>query len=310
MTFSFYSDESDVFPVFRLLNDETQTEAVVYSFGGLLNAFIVNGQNVVDGYSSCRDAKENITNGFKSCKLSPFVCRIPDAKYIFNEREYITGKFFLGKEAIHGLIYDALFEVTDSGANEDGAFVSMQYEYTKKEEGFPFSYQCSITYKLQKENRLSVVTEITNNSNDQMPLSDGWHPYFTLGNLVNDLQLHLNTNKMLEFDDRLVPTGKILSFNKFQQPELFGDTFLDNCFILSDHNNPACILKNKTLQLSILPDESYPYLQIYTPPHRKSIAIENLSGAPNAFNNNIGLIVLQPGETKKFSTSFQVHPVT
>ncbi|HYK45600.1 MAG TPA: aldose 1-epimerase [Parafilimonas sp.] len=309
MTFSFYSDDTDIFPVFRLRNNETQTEAVVYSFGGLLNAFIVNGQNVVDGFSSCRDAKENITNGFKSCKLSPFVCRLPQGKYMFNDREYTTGKFFLGKEAIHGLIYDCLFEVTDSGADEKSAFVSMQYKYTKKDEGFPFSYECAITYKLQDGNRLSVVTEVTNMSNDKMPLSDGWHPYFTLGNSVNDLQVQINTNKLLEFDDRLVPTGKILSYNKFQQPELFGDTFLDNCFILSDHNNPACILKNKTLQLSILPDASYPYLQIYAPPHRKSIAIENLSSAPNAFNNKIGLIVLQPGERKKFYTSFQVQSI-
>jgi aldose 1-epimerase len=309
MTFSFYRDDTDIFPVFRLRNKETQTEAVIYSFGGLLNAFIVNGQNVVDGFTSCRDAKESITNGFKSCKLSPFVCRIPQGKYMFNEQEFTTGKFFLRTEAIHGLIYDALFEVTSSGTDEDSAFVFMQYKYTKKDEGFPFSYECAITYRLLKENKLSVITEIANNSNVEMPLSDGWHPYFTLGNSVNDLQFQMNTNKMLEFDDRLVPTGKILSYNKFQQPELFGDTFLDNCFILSDHNNPACILKNKTLQLSILPDASYPYLQIYTPPHRKSIAIENLSGAPNAFNNKIGLIVLQPGERKKFSTSFQVQSV-
>ena len=306
MTFSFYRDDTDIFPVFRLRNEETQTEAVVYSFGGLLNAFIVNGQNVVDGFSSCRDAKESITNGFKSCKLSPFVCRIPQGKYIFNDQEYTTGKFFLGTEAIHGLIYDALFEVTGSGTDEDSAFVSMQYKYTKKDEGFPFSYECSITYRLLKENKLSVITETANNSTVEMPLSDGWHPYFTLGNSVNDLQLQINTNKMLEFDDRLVPTGKILSYNKFQQPELFGDTFLDNCFILSDHNNPACILKNKTLQLSILPDASYPYLQIYTPPHRKSIAIENLSSAPDSFNNGMGLIAIKPREKYSFATSYQI----
>ena len=102
MAFSFYSDETDIFPVFRLRNEETQTEAVVYSFGGLLNAFIVNGQNVVDGFSSCRDAKENITNGFKSCKLSPFVCRVNNGEYEFQNKKYKTGKFFLGEEAIHG----------------------------------------------------------------------------------------------------------------------------------------------------------------------------------------------------------------
>jgi aldose 1-epimerase len=45
---------------------------------------------------------------------------------------------------------------------------------------------------------------------------------------------------------------------------------------------------------------------LYTPPDRKSIAIENLSGAPNAFNNKIGLHYVKPQEDIVFETSYQV----
>ena len=56
--------------------------------------------------------------------------------------------------------------------------------------------------------------------------------------------------------------------------------------------------------LTIAPDKHYPYLQIYTPPHRKSIAIENLTSAPDSFNNGIGLLVIEPNHTLEFSTTY------
>ena len=53
--------------------------------------------------------------------------------------------------------------------------------------------------------------------------------------------------------------------------------------------------ENSGLQLTIKAGQSYPYLQVYTPPHRKSIAVENLSSPPDAFNNGMSLIIAKPG---------------
>jgi aldose 1-epimerase len=51
-------------------------------------------------------------------------------------------------------------------------------------------------------------------------------------------------------------------------------------------------------------------LQIYTPPHRKSIAIENLSSAPDAFNNKIGLIELGPEDSHAFQTRYRIESLS
>jgi aldose 1-epimerase len=51
-------------------------------------------------------------------------------------------------------------------------------------------------------------------------------------------------------------------------------------------------------------------LQIYTPPHRKSIAIENLSSAPDAFNNKIGLIELGAEESHAFQTRYRIESLS
>jgi aldose 1-epimerase len=61
--------------------------------------------------------------------------------------------------------------------------------------------------------------------------------------------------------------------------------------------------------LHIYPERAYPYLQVYTPPHRKSIAIENLSSAPDAFNNKMGLIALGPEDSQAFQTRYRIESI-
>lgn len=306
MAFNVKVDKSGVFPVIHLSNDIEKTSVEIYAFGALLNDFSLNGLNVIDGFSSPQDAKENLTGGFKSAKLSPFVCRLANSRYNINDEEHTINKFSLGNEAIHGLLFDAVFTITDYGADENAAITTLQYDYTKTNEGYPFQYSCIIIYRLENNCTLSVETIIQNNSTGTMPLCDGWHPYFTLGCETDELMMKINSTKMVEFDSSLLPTGKIIAYDKFQQPELIGGTNLDNCFLLNENNVPACSLRNNAsgLELTILPEKSYPYLQLYIPPTRNSIAIENLSAAPDAFNNKMGLIMLQPGQSTSFKTSF------
>jgi aldose 1-epimerase len=309
MPFSIEINNQEIFPVIFLKNDEEKSSAEIYSFGALLNTFKINNSiNIIDGFSSPQDAKDNITKGFKSAKLNPYVCRTAKGKYVFKDHEYNIGKFFLSEESIHGLLYDTVFSIINSGANDDEAFVTLQYQYANTNEGFPFKYSCIVNYSLQKNNSLTLTTSIENYSDTEMPVCDGWHPYFTLRAKINELTLQLNAEKILEFNEALMPTGKILTYTRFQQPEILNSTILDNCFLLNENDKPACVLKNLTsgLQLTINPDKFYPYLQVYTPEHRYSIAIENLSAAPNAFNNKMGLTILKPAEKISFTTTYSV----
>lgn len=307
MPFKIKINSSGVFPVITLKDESNNTSFEIYAFGALLNAFNIQSKNIVDGFTSPQDAIDNITNGFKSAKLSPYVCRLSEGIFEFNGNHYTIGKFFLAKEAIHGLLFDTIFDITGQHANEEKAFVKLTCHY-KNMESYVFDFTCDVVYTLEENNRLTLQTTIKNISQQDLPLCDGWHPYFTLGENINGLSFMMNSNSMLEFNERLLPTGNILPYQQFQVPETIGDTFLDNCFQLNNTVQPACVLKNITtgLQLTIQPDASYPYLQVYTPPHRKSIAIENLSGAPDAYNNKIGLIILSPQQEKTFTTKYIV----
>ena len=43
--------------------------------------------------------------------------------------------------------------------------------------------------------------------------------------------------------------------------------------------------------------QDFPYFQVFTPPHRSSVALEPMSCTVDAFNNGGGLVRLMPGAT-------------
>lgn len=309
MSFEVFVDHRQSSPVITLKNHQSQTSAEIYAFGGILNAFSIyidgKNTNLVAGFSSVSDAIENITNGFKSAKLSPFVCRMELGKYKWDEELFQTEKWFLGKHAIHGIIYDAVYQIQTTKADENSASVELYYSYPGNEKGYPFPYLIQVLWKLEKENKLTVTTTITNASAISIPISDGWHPYFTLGDTVDDYTLQIDSKQQVEFDAELIPSGELIKDERFTNGNLMKGVFLDNCFLLDKSiEHPKCILSNKNLQLTIQPIINYPYMQFYTPDDRKKIAIENLSSAPDAFNNKMGLQILEPQNTINFSTSY------
>jgi aldose 1-epimerase len=300
----------------QLMDNESGCIAEVYTFGALLNSFSVpvNGErlNVIDGFNSIEEARSQLTPMFKSAKLSPFVCRVKNGHYKFADSAYHLSKYFLKTSAIHGLVFDAPFSVVDQTSNDNEACVKLQYVYDNDNEGYPFHYRCEVEYRLSANNSLTVSTTITNIDEQLMPVADGWHPYFTLGDKVDDYQVEFQSKEMLEFDKDLIPTGKTVPYQEFSSLKNFGNTVFDNCFTLNFAEcQPMAVVRNpkRNVQVEIYPTNSYPYLQIYTPENRRSIAIENLSGAPDAFNNGIGLKVLEPNEASTFTTKFVIHPL-
>jgi aldose 1-epimerase len=298
----------------ELTDTSSNTIVEVYAFGALLNKFLFeHGDltlNVIDGYESPAEAVRDITPLFKSAKLSPFVCRVKDATYHFGEKNYTLHKSYSGSSAIHGLLYDHTFDVIHTAQKHDHASATLQYKYESLYNGFPFNYTCEVTYKLEKDNALNITSTIINDDDKLLPITDGWHPYFTLGIPVNDCQLEFQSKEILEFDDALIPTGNAFSYQEFSSLKTLGNTSFDNCFTANFAEcQPMCVFRNpkEKFQVEIHPDPSYPYLQIFTPDHRRSIAIENLSAAPDAFNNGMGLLVLEPGKTAIFSTTYKLR---
>lgn len=283
--------------------------AEIYLHGGLLNRYeimLAEGTwfNAVKAYASPQHCRDSLTEGFRSAKLSPFACRVRHGKYAFEGHDYqLDGKFRAAGHAAHGMMYDHDFAITDSGADGESAWVELAADYRQSDSGYPFAYRMNVVYRLDSDD-LSITTRAQNTGTAAMPLADGWHPYFTLGGRTDDWMMRLNSSRRLVFDEDLVADGRVLADTRFQTASSLQGIELDNSFVLDGFHRPACVLENDALRLKLYPDAAYPYLQIYIPAERDSIALENISGAPDCFNNGLGLTVLQAGEARLFATRY------
>jgi aldose 1-epimerase len=314
MAFKIFPSSENGIDLVNLRDEATHTlVSIVPKYGAMLHAFAVETKtgihNIIDGYLNAEDIQKNLVTSFKSSKLSPFACRIPEGKYFYDGVEFEFPDKFMDGSAIHGLLYNKSFSRLSEFADDEQASVSFKYNYKEDSEGYPFTYRCEIRYALKPMNVLQIQTTVLNLDDLPIPIADGWHPYFTLGGKIDDWLLYFNAEAMVEFDEKLIPTGQLQEYKAFNEEKTIGDIQLDNCFLLNiDEGYAACTLRNAAndLQLNFFPDNTYPYLQIYTPPHRNNIAIENLSAAPDAFNNKMGLLMLPPRHTHTFTIHYQL----
>jgi aldose 1-epimerase len=296
------------FELLRLRDTSTQTVIEIATKGALLNSWQVMGTSqaleIVEGNDFSKGWGDFENNGFRGGKMSPFSCRLENGQYIIEDTTYTLEKFYHDKHALHGILYDAVFTIQSTDANAESAMINLAYHYKGTDKGFPFTYSLLIKWQLHKNNLVTVETIITNLSESTIPMMDGWHPYFKLGPSINDASITLKANGKIEYDESLVPTGKILDENEFKISKKIDDLHLDNCYLVDAREN-TCLLENEQYQIVVQPLMNYPYLQLYTPSDRKSIAIENLSGIPNCFNNKIGLQLMKPYQNLVLKTSYQ-----
>jgi len=308
MSFEIQITYIDSFEMVRLIDTKAQSVIEIATKGALLNSWQVKGLSkelqLVAGNDFSKGWEGFENNGFRGGKMSPFSCRLENGEYTIEDKTYKIEKFYHEKHALHGILYDAKFTIQSSETDAHGAYVNLKYQYLGKDKGFPFPYNLVIKWHLHKNNKLTVETIITNLSQSTIPMMDGWHPYFKLDSNIKDSFITLKANGKIEYNEMLLPTGKILSENEFETYKKIEDLHLDNCYIVDASEN-TCVLENEQYQLIVQPLMNYPYLQLYTPADRKSIAIENLSGIPNCFNNKIGLQLMKPHENLVLKTSYQ-----
>ncbi len=305
MPFELIIEETNAVKSALLIDLHRDTRIEIRCKGALMNSWKVKNNNayidLIQGNTSTNNFE---MNGFRSGKMSPFSCRINAGTYDWNNQTYRFNKFYLGAHAMHGLLYDANFSILETAIHSNYVFIELGHIYQGTDPGFPFAYEIKIKWTLHQNHLIAVRTQIKNLSNTIIPMMDGWHPYFTLGGKVDEYELKFNAKGKIELDEELIPTGKIKDETLFELGKKIDSTHLDDCYILNPLNNVITI-RHQNKSITIHPILNYPYLQIYTPTDRQSIAIENLSGAPNCFNNKMGLQKLEPQDEIYFESNYQ-----
>jgi aldose 1-epimerase len=237
----------------------------------------------------------------KSAHLIPFPNRIHRGRYSFDGTAHQLPINFRpnGGHAIHGFLMSRTWDVLEQELTPSRAMLALNCSAKDGHPGFPFPYEAKLTLSLDEQG-FQMETRIRNLGPATMPAGWGWHPYFRTGSKIDGLELQLPSDRKLTVDEWMIPTGGHEKFPGFKTPSPIGDRFLDACLELPSSATPHeshLLDRSLGLKLTVWQDGSVSrYLQVFTHPHRHGIALEPMSCAPDAFNNQLGFQTIQPGK--------------
>lgn len=290
----------------KLFNKNTKEYvSILPETGGMLLSMdlLIGGKlvSVLDSYSTEEELVQTLGNSFKGSNLFPFPNRIENGQYDFNSSKYqLHVNFPHENNAIHGLIYNKPFEVVETSASETTASANLRFNSTGDIKGFPFKFAIEVLFVLDEKNGLTVTTSYSNTDQKNIPVAQGWHPYIKLLSNTDDFIFSFPSKTIFDVNEKMIPTGIKKEYKQFEKPTKINDTFFDSCFELSTSVDKVSVtIFDPALNGGVeiwqeTGSNKYNFLQIYTPPSRKTIAIEPMTCIPDSFNNKTGLCILEP----------------
>ncbi len=221
--------------------------------------------------------------------LFPFGNRIKNAEYKYKNIKYTLPKND-GNNSIHGLIRNEIF---DYNKYENGIEFYKNFEDTN----YPGKAFIKINYEIT-DNIFNTYFYVKSTENE-IPVEIGFHPYFYINGYYNIY--YKNRLKMMNYVDTYFPDGTYTDLDLKNKNLL--DIVLDNAFYLDGD----IILNDDSHTVKII-RYNMPYIVLYNGIYANgnSIAIEPMTGAPNVFNNNIGLINLKKNHEFKCGYSVEL----
>ncbi len=201
--------------------------------------------------------------------------------------------------AIHGVGWQRPWEVLEA----DERFALLSYEH-KPDAAWPFAFDTSQAFRLTA-NALELSLSITNQSAQPAPVGLGWHPYFVKR---EHSRIAFEASGRWEMSADKLPTQRVATSG------LDADCAgldIDHCF---DGWRGVVHLRDALLHTQI--SSSLRRLVVFTNGTRDFVAIEPVSHVNNAINlmaltgasaEELGLCVLQPGESMSAEMSIQVE---
>ncbi len=308
-----------------LQRDDGAELEILSGYGGGLNAWRVpaaqndasiNDSDKLDllfGYRVGDDIYKIGPDTNAGCRLAPFPGRTAYAKFTWNGNTYaLINNVSWAPHALHGFLQNKEWKFESFESDSESCTAIFTCDWPGAFAGFPFPFKATNKVTFTGES-YTVEATVQNTGKALMPYSEGWHPYYSLGEKVNDLKMTLPESKLALLDQADLPTGNFKDDTRFVGGRAIGDEFINDCFCLgSDFSSATAqsqtqahvFLEGSAGKLDIWQQAGqgqYNAIQIYTPPTRASIAIEPMTSEPDALNHHRGLIEIPPEDSRKFT---------
>lgn len=218
--------------LFTLTNASGIT-ARITNFGGILVSLSTPdkaGQfaDIVLGYDSLEPYLKK--HPFFGCITGRYANRIGGAAFVLDGTTHrVTANS--GKHHIHGgnLGFDEKLWSPSTRTLPDAVALDLTYTSPAREEGFPGTLACKVTYTLRNDNSLAIDYHATTDAPTVLNLTN--HSYFNLAGeghpTALDHELTIPAETYTATDENLIPTGEIISLLgtplDFTQPHLIGE---------------------------------------------------------------------------------------
>jgi len=279
---------------------------VVTSVGAGLRAYSAADRDVLDGYP----ADAMATSG-RGQLLLPWPNRIQDGSYEVDGRRHQLPLNEPEREnAIHGLVRWSSWTVVEHAADR----VVLRH-VLHPQPGYPFMLELQVEYGLTAAG-LTVVVSATNLGAEVAPYGAGAHPYLAVGaGGADEASLRVPARTVLQADKRGIPVGsKLVEGTEldFREQRPIGSAQLDHCFTDLDRDDDG-LARVHLDGTTLWADEGYPYLMVFTGDglpdvNRRSLAVEPMTCAPNAFRSGEGLTRLDPGQAHRATWGISALP--
>jgi len=275
--------------------------AIATEVGATLRHYSVEGVDIVDGF----EAEERSPAG-RGQVLAPWPNRLDHGRYSFAGRE---ARAALDEpelqNAIHGLVRWLPWKVASKAAEAVELACVLH-----PQPGYPWRLELRVGYRLDGEG-LAVSFQARNASSGPAPFGIGFHPYLTVGQIVDNAVLQIPATQHLVLDDRGLPVGiepVAGSHLDFTKPRRIGLAKLDAGYTAlvrgPDKLARAYIgTSDGRRRMRLWADSSFRYLMVYTGDkmesvarRRQAVAIEPMTCPPNALRSGTDLLEIRPGE--------------
>jgi len=276
--------------------------AVVTEVGATLRSYRAGERAVIDDFDV--DAR---ADGARGQPLIPWPNRIRDGRYEWDgEPQQLALSEPARANAIHGLVRWSNWVPLAWGP----ARITLGLRLHPSP-GYPFTLGLTIDYELTDEG-LTVQAYAENLGSTACPYGVGFHPYITVGELIDGARLTLPFERHLLCDERAIPVSSApvagTPFD-FRRPREIGPLRLDSCFCeprRDPDGRTRVILENGAgAAVTLWMGAAFPYAMVFSGDtlaperRRRGLAVEPMSCAPNAFASGAGggVVTLAPGRT-------------
>lgn len=207
--------DNQLVEVFTLINDQG-VEIACLNYGCIITKIITpdnkgNYENIVLGFDNLDGYRKYAP--YFGAVIGRVAGRIKAGHFELNGKTYTLPKNE-NNNHLHGGFKGFNDVVWDAAVIEEGHEIGVRFSYTSPdgEEGYPGNIQVQVVYTLNNDNELCVRYYGKSDQTTLLNLTN--HTYFNLsGNLKRNVlehSLQMKSDRFLQLDEELLPTGDIL----------------------------------------------------------------------------------------------------